>query len=147
MGACQVADCPRDNKGEHLDPNIGWNKDLGARWSQMRKMLVNDFYSLNIRKPRVISRIKLVTEGLRYPKKCRLEIQERRNGAWEARGEYEELDVIFSKPLKLIAFRFFIIDPREEVYEDHGSFPAWSIYNIELTEVRLFGKWWRKVIE
>ena len=141
-----VADCPRDNKNCY-DPNIGWNKKLGARWTQARKMLMNDFYSLDIRKPRVISRIRLITDGPRYPKKSLLQIREERSGKWGKIGEFEQLDAKFDSPRKMTAFKFSIIEPREEVYEDSKHYPAWSIYDVELTEVRLFRRWWHKVIE
>jgi len=139
-------DCPRDNPNFD-DPEKAWI-GAGQRWSQMRGMREGDFFSLNIRKPRFISRIQLDNKGLLcYPLRYRLEYRTNNNQGWEKLGEYSELDIPLKPFIKLLELRFTIIEPRlEPKSEKEGWSPAWSIYDITLTEVRLFGHWWKKPI-
>jgi hypothetical protein len=140
------ADCNKTPEAR-LDPNNAWSGGKANRWSQMRPQRENDFYYLHIGKQRVISRIKLCTEEVRYPRKYSLSIRESDDKHWELLGEYDNLDVTLERPRKIIAIKWSITEPRlEPWYDDPNRSPAWAIYDIELTEVRLFGKWWRKVI-
>ena len=114
----------------------------------MREMRVDDFYSLHIGKPRVISRIRLTTRGIRCPRKCKVYIRRNDETDWEETGECDDsMDFKIKPPTKLIEFQFVITEPRLTKWEDSNTPPAWSIYDVRLTEVRLFGKWWKKVIE
>lgn len=146
-----VADCPRDNPN-YGDPNMAWDKRLGARWSQMRAMAVDDHFRLDISRPRVISRIRFQTEDpegkdLRYPKRYRLDVQESADAPPQKCGDYEgPIDVSFGKPRRIQIIRVTILEPQTEGRNAIGL-PGWSIYNINLTEVRLFRKWWRKEIK
>ena len=118
----------------------------------MRRQKANDYFHLHIHKPRVLSRVRLVTEGDRYPKKYKLAIRATDAGEWKQVGEYDRLDVRLTKPERVIAIRWAITEPRDEAYADSEirqegiTYPAWAVYDIELTEVRLFGKWWHRVI-
>ena len=130
------------------DPKNAWHGGRARRWSHKKEMWANDYFTLHIKKPRVISRIKFFTELPRFPKKFKLYIRSCDDSNWEELGEYtdEDLDIILSPPRKLISLKVTITEPREERWPNTGNPIAWSIYDIELTEVRLFGKWWRKVI-
>ena len=129
------------------DPSKAWSGGKANRWSQQRIMERNDFFLLHIKKTRVISRIKLCTEDIRYPKEYSLAIRENDNTEWEVLGEYDNLDVVLTSPRKIIAIKWSITEPRTEKLNNQlNVIPAWSIYDIELTEVRLFGRYWRKVI-
>jgi len=140
------ADCPKNSS--HDDPDVAWQSGAGKRWTQMREMRVNDHYLLHIKKPRVISRIRLVTEGIRCPTKCKIYIRKDDDSNWDEIGECDDsMDFKIWPPIKLVAFKFVILEPRVKKWEDSGSPSAWSIYDVQLTEVRLFGKWWRKVIK
>jgi len=137
-------DCPKNsNYDAHSN---AWQGGLGQRWSQNREMRVGDFFLLNIAKPRVIGRIKLFTEGDRHPKKYMLAMRENKDAEWEDIGEYETLDVTLPHPRKMIAVRWTVTEPSNKIWPDVKLPVAWSIYEIELTEIRLFGKYWRKVI-
>jgi len=146
------ADCNK-NPPKHLDPNNAWRGGRATSWSQMREQKVNDYFYLHIKKPRVISRIRLCTEGIRCPKRYSLEIRESDDKDWMTLGQYESLDVTLENPRRIAAIKWSIAEPRSEPWEDGAasgdsiSYPAWAIYDIELTEVRLFGRWWQRVIE
>ena len=132
------ADCPKDNL-ECLDPNIAWRDGPNTRWSQMRKQRKDDHYSLHIKKPRLISKIEAKTEDTRYPLKYRLEILRDDNSKWEDIGEYEgPINITLKEKTKLVKLKFTITEPH--------PLSGWCIYDICLTEVRLFGKFWEKVI-
>ena len=140
-----VADCPRDNE-TYFPPDIAWNKSLGARWTQARQQRVGDYFSLDLHKSRTISKIELVNDNLGRPIKYKLIIKNNK-GKSENVGEFEEpIDISLNPPRKIRAFRIEITVPKLEPKDIHGWSPAWSIYDVRLTEVRLFGKWWHKVI-
>lgn len=142
------ADCNKYPPNTCDDPNKAWSGGKANRWSQMRKQLLNDFFLLHIKKPRVISRIKLYTEDIRYPMKYSLEIRKNDKADWETLGKYDQLDVTLPQPRKIIAIKWSITEPRIEPWGDKpDEYPAWAIYDIELTEVRLFGRWGKRVIE
>jgi hypothetical protein len=138
------ASCPENSK--HLDVNLAWT-GAGQRWSQMREMRIGDFFKLNLDKPRVISQIKLETEGPRYPKKYMLEVLPNRDSKWEDIGFYDTLDVKLPKLRRILGIRWTIIEPNKHIWPDTKFPVAWSIYDIRLTEVRLIGRWWHKVID
>jgi len=107
-----------------------------------------DYYQLHIHKPRVIKRVEAISMGYRYPLKYKLQIKETDSRDWQEVGEYDgPIDVSFDKPRKLVAVQFIITEPRLEPKTVISKSPAWSIYDIRLTEVRLFGKFWKRVIE
>lgn len=145
---CIPPESPRERDSERTKPNRAWQGSPAERWCLMRKMRNGDYYQLHIGKPRVISRIHFDTQDLmRCPLKYKLQIKERDGQDWEDIGEYEcPIDIPFDKPRKLVAIQIIITEPRLEPLNVYGQSPAWSIYDIRLTEVRLFGKWWKKVI-
>jgi len=128
------ADCPKDNPLHCLDPDIAWRDGPNTRWSQMRKQRKDDFYSLHIKKPRLVSRIEATSEETRHPLKYRLEIKRDDYSKWESLGEYcGPIKVTLEEPIRLVKLQFIVIEP-------HPS-SGWCIYDILLTEVkfRLFG--------
>ncbi len=139
-------DCPMNNPN-FGDPVKAWLGE-GQRWSQMREMRKDDYFSLNIRKPRFISKIHLENKGYPcYPLKYKLEYRANKNHEWKEIGQYDGLDIRLKPSLKLSELKFTIIEPRlEPKSEKEGWSPAWSIYDIRLTEVRLFGRWWERPI-
>ncbi len=94
----------------------------------MRGMRYGDYYQLHIHKPRVISRIELVSQEDRYPKRYKLQIKSNDTQKdWQDIGEYDEsIDVSFDKPRKIIAMQFTITEPRLEPKNVYGQSPAWS---------------------
>ena len=145
---CIPPESPTERVDMRANPNRAWQGSPAERWTQMREMRKGDYYQLHIHKPRVISRIQVDTEQpLRCPLKYKLQIKERDMQDWKDSGEHEyPIDILFDKPQKLIAMKFIITEPRLEPRNVYGQSPAWSIYDIRLTEARLFGKWWGKVI-
>lgn len=148
------AECiPPDSQQEHYDddrlnPNRAWKGSPAERWSQLREMRKGDYFQLHIRKPRVISRIEAVSEGHRYPKRYKLLIKHNDVADWEEVNEYDDyIDVALDKPTKLIGIKLEVVEPRLEPKDFRGRPPAWSIYDIRLTEVRLLEKFWRRVIK
>lgn len=134
------ADCPKDNDN-CLDPNIAWKEQPNIRWCQMREQRKDDFYSLHIKKPRLISKIEARTEDTRYPLKYRLEIKRNDDSEWEDLGEYQRnISVSLKEAIKLVKLKFTITEPNPK--------SGWCIYDILLTEIRLrlFGWKWEKVI-
>ena len=138
-------DCPKNS--DYDAPSNAWTGGAGQRWSQRRGMRVDDYFLIDIVRPRVIRRIKLYTEGIRHPIKYKLSIRPNRDAEWEDIGEYDTLDVELPKPQKLIGIKWTVIEPCEKKWEDTKLPVAWSIFDIRLTEVRLFGRCWDKVIE
>jgi len=120
----------------------------------MRKMLKGDYYELHIKKPRILSRIEVVCKENSYPERFKLETRENDiSPIWELVGEYDskdgkagKMEVLLYRPRKVIAMRLTVIEPRLEPESRYGP-PAWSIYDIRLTEVRIFGRWWKRIIE
>jgi hypothetical protein len=132
------ADCPKDNVGKCLDPDIAWRDPPNKRWCQMREMRKDDFYSLHIKKPRVITNVEVKTEGDRYPIKWALEIKRTDDSEWEKLCEREGLiEYTFEKPTKFIKLQLKIILPR---LAPKGEMKSWCIYDILLTEKRFYGK-------
>lgn len=130
-----------------LNPKMAFDKKLGERWSQMREMRANDYYQLNIHKRRVISKVNFISEGYRYPERWSFYLKQSNTGEWVFWGEHEgQICIEFQTPVKLTAVKVVIIKPRIEPKNVLGQSPAWSIYNIELTEARIFGKYWKRVI-
>jgi hypothetical protein len=119
----------------------------GLRWCQMRNMEVSDYYQIDLQKSRVISRIELKSYGKRYPKKYSLEIAQ--NGEFELVGKYDgPIEIDFKKPIKARVLLFKIIEPMrdEDTRDKDGKYPSWCIYDVRLTEARLFGRFWKKEI-
>ena len=152
------ADCIPRGKGQmddvRLEPNRAWQLGAGERWCQMREMRVDDYYKLDIAKPRVISQVKLVCKENSYPEEFQLQIKENDEKGWEIVKHYDSKDgsvgsmnVVFDKPRKLKGLNFIITKPRLEPKSEDGKSPAWSIFDIRLTEMRLFGHFWKRVIE
>jgi|GEM_PF-611509 hypothetical protein len=140
-----VADCTRD--GNYLDPNAGWSSNVGSRWSQMREMQRGDHYQLDLSKARVIKRVYFDTDEIRWPLKVKFEVKSDKAGdKWNSLGEFEGRGIEFPSPQKIKAFKVSITEPRLEPKSTDGKSPAWSIYNIQLTEVILFGKIWDREI-
>jgi len=114
----------------------------------MRGMRKGDYFSLNIGKSRILSRIEFRTEysdgrDCRYPKEYLLQVQQDDKGSLHDCGTFDgPIRIQFDKPQPIYAMKVVILEPQPE---DKG-FPAWSIYDIQLTEVRLLGRWWRKEI-
>lgn len=152
------ADCipPESNQkdDERLKPNRAWQLGSMERWCQMREMKRGDYYKLDMAKPRVVSQIKLVCKEDSYPMEFQLKVKENGKKEWEDAGVYDSKDgsvgsmtVTFDKPRKLRSLNFIVAKPRLEPKNQQGQPPAWSIFDVELTEVRLFGKFWKRVIQ
>jgi hypothetical protein len=152
------AECIPKEKGmdtdDRLNPNRAWESGSAERWCQMRMMKVGDYYNLDIAKPRVISRIKLICKEHSYPMKYELRIKQDDNHPWEDGGIHDSgngglgyMEVNLDKPRKLKGLSFIITEPRINPRNVNGQPPAWSIFDIVLTEMRLFGKWWGKEIK
>ncbi len=135
-----TADCPRDNK-DCLDPNIAWNKSLGARWSQMRQMRKGDHFTLFIKFPRMINRIRFNVSGdeERFPKRYTLQTMPDKYSVWGKSEEYNGTDIKLGKSRKIYGIRITVIEPRTEPLSFDGKPPAWSIFDIGLTQTRLLG--------
>ncbi len=139
------ADCNEKPKAE--SPNNAWQGGIANKWSGNKEQWVGDQFILDISKPRVISRIKLLTEGIRHPSEYELFVRNNRDGGWEIIDKYDTLDAVLPKPRKIIGIKWVITKPSTQKWPETGLPVAWSIYDIRLTEVRLFGRWWHKVIE
>lgn len=139
------ADCNERSKA--LDPNNAWRGGSANKWTHEKPMQVGDYFILDIAKVRVIDRIRLVTEEPRRPVEYGLSIKANKDSDWESIGEYSDLDTKLSQPRRMIQIKWTITKPCVEIWVTTGNPVAWSIYDIRLTEVRLLGRWWRKVIE
>lgn len=149
--SCTVADAKQENRYDvQLNPNRGWLGSPAEGWSQMRQMRQNDWYILDIGKPRMlVSIVVRCDDG--YPKKYRLDIRSTRDDVnWEEVGVYNgPINIKWEYAHKIIAIRFTIVEPTENTINIGGVFHpvVWTINDIRLTEVRLFDTWWKKVIE
>ena len=139
-------DCPKNS--EHEPICNAWQGGQGTRWTQKREMRVDDFFRLYLGKSRVISRIKLLCEEReRAPERYKLLTKSNPDAEWEYVGEFHDLDVRLPKPKTVVGVQWVITQPHDYIWPDTRLPSAWSIYDIRLTEVRLFGRWWEKVIE
>jgi hypothetical protein len=86
-------------------------------------------------------------ENTAYPGKFRLRLRVDDKSALADAGEHPgPIDVHFDKPKKVKLIRFEITEPKLEPRDIQGKSPAWSIYSIRITEVKLFGKWLKRDI-
>jgi len=130
-----------------LEPNKAWQGGSATKWTHQKPMEIGDYFMLDICKPRIISRIRLDTEEPRRPTKYNLSIKANKYSNWEDIGEFSTLDVKLTKPKKITKIKWTITEPSAFKWPDNNKPVAWAIFDIWLTEVRLFGKWWHKVIE
>lgn len=130
---------------QNIDANRAWRGGAGVRWSTMRAMLTTDFYHLSLGKARVVSKIRVEHRIYGTPRKWGSSYQSRAGDEWTAIEEHEGPIVVeFSPPVDINSLRFTVIEPNFD--EDGVTIPAWSIYDIEVTEVRLFRRWWKAII-
>jgi hypothetical protein len=139
------ADC--NEKRDAIDPNDAWKGGSATKWSHQKPQLVGDYFILDIFKSRVINRITLTTEGPRHPLEYMLSVKSKRTENWDDLGKYNTLDVKLPKSKKIVAIKWTITSPNTERWPDNNRLIAWAIFDIRLTEVRLFGRWWHKIIE
>ena len=140
-----------DQSHDHseLEPTNAFKGGSGLRWSQMRGMKVNDYYLLDLRKPRVLDRIVFWTEGEKYPERYRIEVRAAEKAEWEDLGvQSGPIEKTFEHPRKIEAIRVTVVEPRKYAKPRPivGDSPAWSIHDIRLREVRLFEKLWHREI-
>ena len=133
-----------------FDANRGWRGSAGERWCSLRGQSKRDWYSLHIGKsngkPRLISHIKVNhgVDGGGYPTGFKLQTKAASGSNWEYSQEHQgPIDVALPIPLKVTDIWFEITEPRKLA---DGVLDVWAIYDIEITEVRLLGKYWRTVI-
>jgi len=144
------------------DPNNAWQRK--GRWTHGKTMEVGDWYHLFLDKPRILSRIEIYSEGLRFPKKVKFlykESQSDNNWSEIQKSEPREIpaksgdpndnNIIllgqFSKPQRVEAIKLEIVEPRLEPKDNSDLPPAWAIYRMEFIECRLFGRWPKTKIE
>ncbi len=133
------------------DPDNGWRRDR-VNWTHGREMRKGDAYTLLLGKHRVIDRIQFRSEGFRYPTRCGIRI--RMQGNWQSLNAFDWDREHITYPLvptrTVDAIEVSIIEPRTGPRTRHGERtlpPAWAIYDIELREVRLCGRWMRRWID
>ena len=132
---------------KRTDANNAWRRNR-ENWTHGREMRKGDVYTLWFDKKRMVSKIVLHSEGDRYPEKCRLDtfVGSSRIEGEEREWSNEKFEVCFPKPVIIDRFEVTIIEPRMLPLGRSGDSPAWSIYNIDVEEMRLFGRWWRRRI-
>ena len=133
------------NKGA---PELNANLPLhypGQRWCQMRNMETGDYYQVDMQKDRVISRLRLTCYEGRHPLKYCLEIARANSiNDFESLGVKDgPIDYRFDKPRKFRVVKFTIVEP--DILPD-SVWHSWCIYDVQFEEVRLFGRWWKKVV-
>ena len=133
---------------ERLEPRRAFDKRSGGRWSQMREMRPKDYFWVNFGKARIVESIRFLDNGDGYPGQYKLLINDPSGKKhWTEEGIYNgPINIKFSKPKKIEGFSIEIMIPKMTPKDDKGRSPAWSIIDIKITEVRLFGHWWKKVI-
>jgi len=135
---------------DYLDASRGFRNGRSICWSQMREMTTEDYYELDLGKKRVIRSIKFVDNGDGYPKKYKLLLDYNGDGRkFEEYGIYNgPIQISFTKPMKIVALRIEIVETKPEPLGNRGL-PAWSIFDIEIIEVRfgLFNKFYEKLIK
>ena len=113
----------------------------------MREMWTKDYFEVVLSKVRVIGRVQAVSRGHRYPQKYSLYVLSKPDGEWEKVDTFKgPIDVSFDKPKRIAGVKFEVVEPMTGHEGPDGRPPAWSIYDVRLTEIRLFGKWWGHVI-
>jgi hypothetical protein len=126
---------------DRLIPSRAWGQGNG-RWCQMRAMRVGDYFHLDMNKARVISRIVFDCQT-GFPLRSKLELRKDKDSDFEVVREIlGKIDVKLDRPQKFTELRITILEPKTI----DGPTPAWSIYDIRLVEVRLFGKFWNSNI-
>ena len=133
-----------------FDANRGWMGGPGERWCSLRNQSKGNWYSLHIGKShgqaRMVSRIRVYhgVDGGGYPAKLLLKTRPDKYGQWDYVEElWGPLDVSFEKPRKVSDIWMEITEPQ---LLENGSLDVWAIYDIEVTEVRLFGSRWHSII-
>ena len=142
-----VAQCLPPEPGEkykdsdRLIPKMAFDKQFGYSWSQMREMRIGDYYELRFGKRRRVKSIRFIDNGEGYPEEYKLTVDMFGNQQWQD-GEILKGPISheFVKPKKIAGIRIEVTVPKNKPIGERGS-PAWSIYNIYITESRLFGIW------
>lgn len=120
----------------------------GLRWCQMRNMEIDDYYQIDMQKTRVIHQIRLLTYAERYPSKYELSVFEDGQALPSFKNEYNgPIDIKFEKPIKARVLNFRITQPMRDVQSGEGEYPSWCIYDVRITETRILGRFWDKVVE
>ena len=131
------------------DVNSAWRKDR-LRWSQGRRMKAGDWYELHFEKPRALSEIVVRSQGPRFPKKFKLSTK-KPNNKWEIEADNQQINLNqedqpisfkhrFGRGNKIEAIRLDVIEPTLDSWDEGGRSPAWSIYNIDLKEYKIFSR-------
>lgn len=143
QGETQLLDLSR------TDENNAWRRDR-PNWTHGREMRGGDTYTLMFTdKPRVVCRLRLRSEGYRFPISCAIRTES--DGKWSKKADlhWDEPTITFefAPPRKIEAIEIEIVTPRTEPKGGPRELPpAWSIYDIQVQEVRLFGRWWKNWI-
>ena len=146
-GECQrIHDDPQGDGHYERDPNRAFTRPLGQRWCNQRAQVKGEWYRIHISKPRMVSRVRFNhgADNGAFPKRYVVRIQEREGASWVEINEFSgPIDVPFAPPRKILRFEVAIVEP----YLDEKGVPyGWSIYDIEVTEVLLFGRMFHRVI-
>ena len=146
------ADCsplPAGHKNEgdaRRDANLGWRGGAGVRWSNMREQTGGEWYRLYLGHPRVISHIR-VRHGPDpgYPEFYSVAVKVTDDEDWRKTQTAQQgpIDVELKPPAEVLWLMIEVFTPK---MGDDGQPYGWNIYDLELTEVRLFRRWWRVII-
>jgi len=113
-------------------------------------MQKGDWYHLYLDKPRVLSEIIAHSEEDRFPIKTKISIKASRSEEeWQQKAiKDNQISHRFQKCQKIEAIEFKIVEPRlSPLSKIDNNPPAWAIYNIDIIEYRLCGRWWKVKIK
>lgn len=134
------------------DPDLGWKGQPGDKWTNNRPQGVGDWYALHLGKPRVLAKIRVLTNELGgSPHSYQLEIKEFDTSQWFPSTSLRETDKVSGvmediiRPHKRITeLRWTILAPYLDSQGRDARY-GWSIRDIRITEV-LFPwlpiRWW-----
>ena len=128
---------------------------LGVRrWTSGTAMNVGEWFHFSMHKPRVVSRLEVISDGGRSPLKLILMTRATAyDQEWQGERVIEpdegtgNFRYAFSPPEKVYAIRFEIVTPKEEPRGVRGFPPAWTIQDIHVIEKLLFGRFINRSIK
>lgn len=139
---------PSDRQFNNPETDASRAFKRSGRWSHCKTMEVGDYFRLTLDKPRMVSRVVLKSDEDRFPHKTKLEvIEDEESIDWIAVGEVENsIDFRFQPARRIYGFRFTIVVPRLTPIGRAGYPPAWAVYDIAVTEPRLWRRWLNRTI-
>jgi hypothetical protein len=131
-----------DARPNDIPPALGWTGPRGNRWHTNRQARKNDWYRLDLGKPRVVRRVRVFPMTARqFPKRYALWVQD--SDTTESYLECETegpIDYVWNQPKRIVALEFRVVVPNEDERGDRRA--GWSVSDVEIHESLLLRSPW-----